>query len=94
MRPRKAALRLPNDWLPGADWADRYEVLVLTERMTAPEAAWRALGERSPLGAKPSEFSKPYGAFGRSERDRGHEESRPGRHPASAQRRPPNDIWL
>ncbi|ARS66243.1 DUF2867 domain-containing protein [Sinorhizobium meliloti] len=44
MRPRKAAARLPNAWLPGADWADRYEVLVLSERMTAVEAAGRALG--------------------------------------------------
>ncbi|MCA1371720.1 DUF2867 domain-containing protein [Bradyrhizobium sp. BRP14] len=44
MRPRRAAVTLPNAWLPGADWADRYEVLVLAERMTAAEAAWRALG--------------------------------------------------
>ncbi|MDX0451704.1 hypothetical protein BMJ34_29650 [Sinorhizobium medicae] len=44
MRPRKAAARLPNAWLPGADWADRYEVLVLSERMTAAEAAGRAFG--------------------------------------------------
>lgn len=44
MRPRRAAVRLPNTWLPGADWADRYEVIVFTSRMTAAEAAWRALG--------------------------------------------------
>ncbi|WP_106407806.1 DUF2867 domain-containing protein, partial [Sinorhizobium alkalisoli] len=44
MRPRRATVRLPNAWLPGADWADRYEVLVLTHRMTAAEAARRALG--------------------------------------------------
>ncbi|PJR10712.1 DUF2867 domain-containing protein [Sinorhizobium meliloti] len=44
MRPRRAAVRLPNFWLPGADWADRYEVLVLAERITAAEAAWRVLG--------------------------------------------------
>lgn len=44
MRPRRATVRLPNAWLPGADWADRYEVLVLSERMTAAEAAWRVLG--------------------------------------------------
>ncbi|WP_028002428.1 DUF2867 domain-containing protein [Sinorhizobium arboris] len=44
MRPRRAAVRLPNSWLPGADWADRYEVLVLAERITAAEAAWRVLG--------------------------------------------------
>ncbi|MCA1408786.1 DUF2867 domain-containing protein [Ensifer sp. IC3342] len=43
MRPRRATVRLPNAWLPGADWADRYEVLVLTQRMTAAEAARRAL---------------------------------------------------
>ncbi|THK33382.1 DUF2867 domain-containing protein [Ensifer sp. MPMI2T] len=44
MRPRRTAVRLPNAWLPGADWADRYEILVLAKRMTAAEAAWRVLG--------------------------------------------------
>ncbi|WP_085025699.1 DUF2867 domain-containing protein [Ensifer aridi] len=44
MRPRSVAARLPNAWLPGPDWADRYELLVFGERMTAAEAARRALG--------------------------------------------------
>jgi hypothetical protein len=44
MRPRSVAASLPNAWLPGADWADRYELLVFGERMTAAEAARRALG--------------------------------------------------
>jgi hypothetical protein len=44
MRPRSVAARLPNAWLPGADWADRYELLFLGERMTALVAAKRTLG--------------------------------------------------
>lgn len=44
MRPRSVAARLPNAWLPGADWADRYELLFLGERMTALDAARRTLG--------------------------------------------------
>ncbi len=51
MRPRRANVRLPNAWLPGADWAGRYEVLVLAERMTAAEAARRAL-ESAPHWAR------------------------------------------
>ena len=44
MKPRSVTARLPNACLPGADWADCYELLVFGERMTAPEAAGRALG--------------------------------------------------
>ena len=44
MKPRSVGARLPNRWLPGADWADRYELLVFGERMTAAEAARRTLG--------------------------------------------------
>ncbi|AFL54086.1 hypothetical protein ABIE78_006284 [Sinorhizobium fredii] len=44
MKPRSVAARLPNACLPGADWADCYELLFLGERMTAHEAARRALG--------------------------------------------------
>ncbi len=44
MKPRSVAARLPNACLPGADWADCYELLFLGERMTALEAARRALG--------------------------------------------------
>ncbi|MBP2237609.1 hypothetical protein J2Z31_004132 [Sinorhizobium kostiense] len=44
MRPRSVTARLPNAWLPGADWADCYELLFLGERLTALEAARRTLG--------------------------------------------------
>ncbi|CCE97645.1 DUF2867 domain-containing protein [Sinorhizobium fredii] len=44
MRPRSVAVRLPNACLPGANWADCYELLFLGERLTAHEAARRALG--------------------------------------------------
>ncbi|ASY58404.1 DUF2867 domain-containing protein [Sinorhizobium sp. CCBAU 05631] len=44
MKPRSVAARLPNVCLPGADWADCYELLHLGERITAHEAARRALG--------------------------------------------------
>ncbi|MDK1376375.1 MULTISPECIES: DUF2867 domain-containing protein [unclassified Sinorhizobium] len=47
MRPRRVAISLPNPWLPGADWADRHELLVFTARVTAAEAARRALGSAS-----------------------------------------------
>ncbi|AUX79116.1 DUF2867 domain-containing protein [Sinorhizobium fredii] len=43
MRPRRVPVSLPNPWLPGADWADRHELLLFAERMTAAEAALRAL---------------------------------------------------
>lgn len=43
MRPRRVAVSLPNPWLPGADWAERHELLLFAERMTAAEAALRAL---------------------------------------------------
>ncbi|WP_331372464.1 DUF2867 domain-containing protein [Sinorhizobium chiapasense] len=43
MRPRSVAAHLPNAILPEADWADRYELLVLNERLTAGEAARRML---------------------------------------------------
>ncbi|XXA99017.1 DUF2867 domain-containing protein (plasmid) [Rhizobium sp. YTUHZ044] len=44
MRPPRGTVWLPNAWLPGADWADRYEILALAQRVTAAEAARRALG--------------------------------------------------
>ncbi|WP_018235862.1 DUF2867 domain-containing protein [Ensifer sp. BR816] len=44
MKPRSVAARLPNACLPGADWADCYELLFLGDRLTALEAARRALG--------------------------------------------------
>ncbi|HXV29873.1 MAG TPA: DUF2867 domain-containing protein [Sinorhizobium sp.] len=44
MKPRSVAARLPNAWLPGADWADCHELLFLGERMSALEAARRMLG--------------------------------------------------
>lgn len=44
MRPRSVAARLPNAWLPGADWADCYELLFIGERVSALEAASRTLG--------------------------------------------------
>ncbi|WEJ08507.1 DUF2867 domain-containing protein (plasmid) [Sinorhizobium sp. M103] len=47
MRPRRVAVSLPNPWLPGADWADRHELLLFAERMTAAEAALRALRNAS-----------------------------------------------
>ncbi|MDK1493390.1 DUF2867 domain-containing protein [Sinorhizobium sp. 7-81] len=43
MRPRSVAAHLPNAILPEADWADRYELLILNERLTAREAARRML---------------------------------------------------
>lgn len=49
MRPRRVAVSLPNPWLPGADWADRHELLLFAERMTAAEAALRALRSASSL---------------------------------------------
>ncbi|MDK1377180.1 MULTISPECIES: DUF2867 domain-containing protein [unclassified Sinorhizobium] len=45
MRPRSVAAPLPNAILPEADWADRYELLILNERLTAGEAAQRMLGQ-------------------------------------------------
>ncbi len=48
MRPRNVTARLPSAWLPGADWADRYELLFLGERLTALEAARRTLGSAPP----------------------------------------------
>lgn len=47
MRPRAVTVSLPNRHLPGADWADRFELALDGKGVTAAEAAELSLG-RSP----------------------------------------------
>ncbi|MEI2299234.1 DUF2867 domain-containing protein [Ensifer sp. MJa1] len=47
MKPRAVAVSLPNPHLPGADWADRFELALDGKGMTAAQAAELSLG-RSP----------------------------------------------
>ena len=51
MKVRAASARLPHPSLPGADWVDRYEVIVPGVGLTAEEAARHLFG-RMPAWAK------------------------------------------